>query len=125
MALGQILSQTMVTSGTQVQRSPASLSNNINRLLSAIVVSPRFRQLLFSDPAAALAAGYNGEKFQLTPTEYDAVTSLHVNTVREFAAQLLRTLQQVTTDSIFSPAEAEPEYPRRGIRVFNAEFNRS
>jgi hypothetical protein len=78
------------------------LSKNLNRLLSAAVVSPRFRSLLLSDPVAALAAGYNGETFQLTPVEYAAVTSLRVSTIREFAAQLLLILRY--------SAEADPLY---------------
>jgi hypothetical protein len=69
---------------------PASLSKNLNRLISAAVVSDRFRRLLLNDPVVALATGYNGEGFDLTPEEYDAVTSLRVSTIRDFAAQLLR-----------------------------------
>jgi len=128
MVLGQMFTQSLSHNenyGTPVTRSPASLSKNINRLLSAMVVSPRFRHLLFTDPVTALDAGYNGEKFQLTATEYAAVTSLRVNTVRDFAAQLLRILQQVTTESAFCPAEAHPEYQRRGPWAFNTEFSRS
>jgi len=128
MAMGQILSQTLSHNesvGTPVLRAPASLSKNINRLVSAAVVSPLFRHLLFSDPVAALAAGYNGENFQLTPAEYAAVTSLQVTTVRDFAAQLLRLLQQVVTESTGYPADGQPEYQRRGPLVFSTEYNRS
>jgi hypothetical protein len=105
MALGQILAQSLSRNeyySMPAKRSPASLSGNLNRLLSAAVVSPRFRRLLLSDPAAALAAGYNGEQFHLTPEEYAAVTSLRVYTIRDFAAQLLATLQYAATDA--SPA---------------------
>jgi hypothetical protein len=91
-------------------RSPASLSKNLNRLLSAAVVSPRFQRLLLSDPVAALAAGYNGENFQLTPAEYAAVTSLRVSTVRDFAAQLLRLLQYATGDSANYAPEAKSDF---------------
>lgn len=128
MALGQIHSQSISTNenyASPAKRSPASLSSTINRLLSALVVSPGFRRLLFADPVAALAAGYNGEKFQLTPAEYAAVTSLHVNTVSDFAAQLLLILPEATTESAFCSTEAQPQYQRHGPRVFNSEFNRS
>src|SRR5690606_22191152 len=87
-----------------------TVSKNINRLLSAAVVSPRFRQLLLTDPAAALAAGYNGEKFQLTQAEYAAVTSLRVSTVRDFATQLLRLLQYATGDAPFYAPEAQNDF---------------
>lgn len=101
MALGQILSQSLSrnehfvapVTRAPVSHPPASLSKNLNRLLSAAVVSPQFRGLLLSDPVTALAAGYNGENFQLTPAEYAAVTSLRVGTIREFATQLLHLLQ--------------------------------
>jgi hypothetical protein len=107
MALGQLLSLSLSSNehfAAPATRSPtsrpsASLSKNLNYLLSAAVVSPRFRCLLLSDPVAALAAGYNGEKFQLTPAEYAAVTSLRVSTVRDFAAQLLRVLQCASEDA--------------------------
>ncbi len=102
MALGQVLSQSMSRNAHYVlpaKRAPASLSSNLNRLLSAAVVSPRFRQLLLSDPSAALAAGYNGETFHLTLTEHAAVSSIRVGTVRDFAAQLLGKLQYASTDA--------------------------
>jgi hypothetical protein len=100
MALGQILSKSISRNErfeASTTRSSISLSKNINRLLSAAVVSPRFQQLLLNDPIAALALGYNGEKFHLTPAEYAAVTSLRVNSIRDFAAQLLRKAQQAAT----------------------------
>jgi hypothetical protein len=118
MALGQILSKSLshhehfVASvmRTPVSHSPTSLSKNLNRLLSAAVVSPRFQHLLLSDPASALAAGYNGENFQLTPAEYAAVTSLRVSTVRDFAAQLLRMLQCAATDNVLYAPEAQTDF---------------
>src|SRR5690606_28666155 len=102
MALKQTLSQSLPGNErfvASVVRSPVSLSKNLNRLLSASVVSPWFQSLLLSDPAAALAAGYNGEDFELTPAEYAAVTSLRASTVRDFAAQLLHALRHITCDA--------------------------
>lgn len=118
MALSQILSQSLSRNEhfvaqairPPVSHSPASLSKNLNRLLTAVVVSPRFRHLLLSDPVVALAAGYNGENFQLTPAEYAAVTSLRVSTVRDFAAQLLRMLQYATGDAALYAAEAQVDF---------------
>src|SRR5689334_6109733 len=108
MALGQIHSQSISSienNASPATRSAVSLSKNINRLLCALVVSPCFRRLLFADPVAALAAGYNGEKFQLTPAEYAAVTSLKVTTVSDFAAQLLHILPQATAEAAVCPTE--------------------
>jgi hypothetical protein len=83
------------------------LSKNLNRLLNAAVVNPRFRCLLLSDPVAALAAGYNGENFQLTPAEFAAVTSLRVSTVRDFATQLLHVFQCAGADAALCDTKAE------------------
>lgn len=91
-------------------RPSRTLSKDLNRLISAAVVSPRFQTLLLSDAAAAITAGYNGEKFQLTPAEYTAVTSLRVSTVRDFAVQLLNILQD-------SSAESAPEDKADSHRV--------
>lgn len=88
----------------------ASLSKNLNRLLSAAVVSPRFQRLLLTDPVAALAAGYNGETFQLTQAEYAAVTSLCVGTIREFASQLLHIFQHANSDAVQFGPEPQPEF---------------
>jgi hypothetical protein len=118
MALGQILSQSLSrsehcvapVSRPAVTHSPASLSKNLNRLLSAAVVSSRFRRLLLSDPAAALALGYNGENFPLTPAEYAAVTSLRASTMRDFAAQLLYILQYASGGDVLHAPEAQPEF---------------
>jgi hypothetical protein len=118
MALGQILSQSLSRNEfsvapalrSPVSQPPASLSKNLNRLLSAAVVSPRFRRLLLSDPVSALAAGYNGEDFQLTSAEYDVVTSLRVSTIRDFAAQLLRVFQYATGDAALYASEAQSDF---------------
>lgn len=88
----------------------ASLSKNLNRLLSAAVVSPRFQRLLLTDPVAALAAGYNGETFQLTQAEYAAVTSLCVGTIRDFASQLLHIFQHANSDAVQFGPEPQPDF---------------
>ena len=75
-------------------QAPALFSKSLNRLMSAAVVSPRFCRLLLSDPVSALAAGYNGERFQLTPEEVRLVCSIRTTTVRGFAAQLVERIQE-------------------------------
>lgn len=113
MALGQIISQSLARNEhlkAPVAHPPASLSKNLNRLLSAAVVSHRFRHLLLSDPVAALASGYNGEEFHLTPVEYAAVTSLRVSNVRDFATQLLRIIQFTSADSVFYSQDTQVDF---------------
>ncbi|MCC6169085.1 MAG: hypothetical protein IT329_17815 [Caldilineaceae bacterium] len=88
---------------TSARPALAPLSKDLTRLLSAAVVSPTFRRLLLSDPAAALAAGYNGENFRLSAAEYAAVTSLRARTIPEFAAQLLHIFQSPRPEAALEP----------------------
>lgn len=118
MALGQILTRSLARNEQRMAQanrpvathSPAPLSKNLNRLICAAVVSPRFRALLLSDPVAALASGYNGENFQLTPAEYAAVTSLHVTTMRDFAAQLVHVMQYAAVEPVRHEQDARGDY---------------
>jgi hypothetical protein len=64
-------------------------SNDLNRMLTAAVVSRRFCSLLLTDPQAALRNGYNGESFQLHESERDAILAIHAGDLRDFAAQLV------------------------------------
>lgn len=86
-------------------RTPPTLSKNLNRLLSAAVVSPRFCHLLLSDPHAALVLGFNGETFQLTQAEIHAVTSVRVGTIRDFAKQLMVAYERYCEDSHIAAEE--------------------
>lgn len=69
-----------------------TLSPDLNRMLSAAVVSVGFRQQLLADPVAALAAGYNGEGFNILPDELSQLLAIRANTLAEFAAELLERL---------------------------------
>ena len=62
----------------------------LSRLINAAVVSKEFRELLLSEPAAALAAGYNGEIFQLTPEEHKLILSIRVSALADFAIQVIQ-----------------------------------
>jgi hypothetical protein len=44
---------------------------------------------LLTEPAAALASGYNGEPFRLGSEEKDRVLSIRAQSLAEFAGQLL------------------------------------
>ena len=66
-----------------------SHSREISRLLAAAVVSHKFNHLLLNDPRAALASGYNGESFQLSPEETKLVMSINASSLQDFAAQLV------------------------------------
>jgi hypothetical protein len=60
----------------------------INKLLSAAVVSARFRHLLLTDPRAALKAGYNGESFDLDERTRARILAITASSLSEFAARL-------------------------------------
>ena len=61
---------------------------DLNRLLSAAIVSTNFRNLLINNPESALAKGYQGEKFNLTPEEYRWLVSIQATDLPNFASQL-------------------------------------
>jgi len=60
----------------------------VSRLLSAAVVNKRFCKLLLTNPASALASGYNGESFSLEREKKDFITSIQAKSLADFARQL-------------------------------------
>jgi hypothetical protein len=64
-------------------------SRDLNRLLSAAVVSPRFCRLLLTDPATALEKGFNGEGFALNQDERRRVLNIRASSLQSFASQLI------------------------------------
>ena len=68
---------------TSVTKNGASMGC----LMTAALVDPSFRQLLLTDPAAALAGGYNGEKFHLDTKDQDFILSTQATSLLELAEQ--------------------------------------
>jgi hypothetical protein len=66
----------------------ANFEREFSRLLTAAVINQRFREMLLSDPAQALAAGFAGEAFALGGEERDQVASIHASSLEDFARQL-------------------------------------
>lgn len=64
-------------------------SKELNRLLTAAVVSHRFCSLLLNDPVQAIANGYNGETFELTREELQLLCAIKASSLGDFAMQLL------------------------------------
>jgi hypothetical protein len=60
----------------------------LNRLLTAAVVNRKFCDLLLTNPASALARGYQGEAFRLDTEEQKFILSIRANTLADFAQQL-------------------------------------
>ena len=75
-------------STTSVGNSELVERREVSRLLTAAVVNKRFCKLLLSNPASALASGYNGESFSIEREEKDFIVSIQAKTLAEFARQL-------------------------------------
>jgi len=62
----------------------------LSRLLTAAVVNREFCNLLLSDPAIAVATGYNGEPFDLAAEVQEMVFSIRATSLADFAEQLTK-----------------------------------
>jgi hypothetical protein len=68
--------------------SPASNLGELSRLLTAAVVNRNFCNMLLTNPANALDAGYNGESFRLAKEEKALILSINAKSLTEFAMKL-------------------------------------
>ena len=59
-----------------------------SKILSAAVISKKFRELLLSDPGRAVSLGFNGEPFKLTTKEKLDILSFKGLSLVEFASRL-------------------------------------
>ena len=60
----------------------------LNQLLCAAVVNNNFRETLLRNPAQAIATGYLGHSFSLTPDERDFVVDIKAQKFEDFAGQI-------------------------------------
>lgn len=63
-------------------------NREVNKLLTAAVVSKAFCQLLLANPAQALEDGYNGMRFALTSQEKELLLSIRAKSLSELASQI-------------------------------------
>ncbi|MEZ4678633.1 MAG: hypothetical protein R2932_30900 [Caldilineaceae bacterium] len=77
------------TTQQQANLGISGASSAINQLLAAAVINKKFRHMLLTNPRAALAAGYQGESFTLSPAEKELVLQIKAATLQEFAEQLV------------------------------------
>ena len=74
----------------QNNKLPSPDNGALSRLFAAAVTDRKFRELLLSDPAQALAIGYKGETFHLTPEDREIVRSIQeAASLSHLAEQLL------------------------------------
>ena len=69
------------------------MSRELNRLVTAAVISQSFCELLLHNPSEAISVGYDGEAFLLTAEEKNLVVSIQAVTLQEFVMQLLDLTQ--------------------------------
>jgi hypothetical protein len=65
---------------------------NLNQLLCAATVNVRFCETLLRDPARAIATGYYGHSFSLTPEEEELVIGIQAQKLEDFASQVYHWL---------------------------------
>jgi hypothetical protein len=73
---------------SHAQNSYKLATHEVNRLLTAAVINSSFRNLFLNDPSLAIASGFHGEHFHLGSVETQQVTSIHANSLADFATQL-------------------------------------
>lgn len=70
-----------------------------SRIMTAAVISERFRKLLLANPEMAIKSGFNGEAFHLAVDESRRISAIKAATLAEFARQM-NGLQQTAKLSI-------------------------
>jgi hypothetical protein len=74
---------------TTTKNNQTTNYTELNRLLSAAIVSAGFRNMLITNPETALDKGYQGEKFNLSSDEYRWLVSIQATDLASFASQML------------------------------------
>jgi len=72
----------------QQEEHISSNEREYSRIMTAAVVSERFRKLLLSNPRLAIKSGYGGEAFNLATEESDRISSIKATSLAEFAKQM-------------------------------------
>jgi hypothetical protein len=87
--------------------------DELNRLLSAAIVSKNFQMMLLSNPELAVASGYQGEKFNLSRQDHHWLLSAHPTTLVELAASMVTYQQSTRQDSqVKLSIKSEPHFVR-------------
>jgi hypothetical protein len=71
-----------------------SHNDELNRLLSAAVVSKSFRNMLLVNPEIAVTAGYQGESFTLSDEDRSWLFSMRPTSLVDLAANMVTYQQQ-------------------------------
>ncbi len=77
----------------------------ISRILTAAVINTRFRQMLLTNPASAIAMGFGGEAFHLGNEEKRCLASIRATSLADFASQLARNPEMLKVFASFSAGD--------------------
>jgi len=90
-----------------------SRNDELNRLLSAAVVSKSFRNMLLTNPEIAVASGYQGEKFNLNEEDQSWLYSIRPSNLVDLAANMVTYQQNIKQESrVKLPVEPAPHLVR-------------
>ena len=89
-------------------------NDELNRLLSAAVVSKSFRNMLLTSPDIALASGYQGEKFDLSDADRSWLFSIKPTSLVELAANMVTRQQMLSQEC---PVKVPLQPVRQYVRV--------
>jgi hypothetical protein len=88
-------------------------NDELNRLLSAAVVSKSFRNTLLTSPEIALATGYQGETFNLSDADRSWLFSIKPTNLVDLAADMVTYQQKLSQEIPVNVAmRPTPQYVR-------------
>jgi proline racemase len=83
---------------TSTQLDYPSRHDELNRLLSAAVVSQNFCDMLLANPEIALDTGYQGESFNLSDADRNWLFSIRSSNLVDFAANMVTYQQELNQE---------------------------
>jgi hypothetical protein len=83
---------------TNGQLDQPSHNDELNRLLSAAVVSKSFCNMLLANPEIALDSGYQGESFNLSDADRSWLFSIRPTNLIDLAANMVTYQQKVSQE---------------------------
>jgi hypothetical protein len=107
-----LMSTTPITPVIRQVDNPPS-HDELNRLLSAAVVSKSFRNMLLTNAELAVRSGYQGETFNLSPGEQSWLYSIRPTSLIDLAANMVAFRQSIKQESMVKlPVEPMPHLVR-------------
>lgn len=83
---------------------------SLNQLLCAATINQQFCDMLLHNPEQALATGYLGQSFALTPEEQELITKIQARDLEDLAARVYCWMTATDTKSVRSiPASVTVE----------------